>query len=652
MLEQISEAARMSIPVLEVLLVEDNDAHVQLIRRALMPERDKYNLTIAGTLAEARKTLERASPHLMIADYLLPDGKGTELLPADPVRLTFPVSILTGHGDEKVATAAMKAGAIDYIVKSVEIFADMPHIIDRTLREWHHITRRRQAERMVKKLSQAIEQAGESILITDRDGIIEYVNPAFEKITGYCSEEVIGQTPRLLKSGSQDARFYEEMWDTISSGQVWEGKVIDRKKDGSLYPAKLTISPILGEFGDITHYTHFVGIHSDLTDLESIEQQFYQAQKMEAIGTLVGGIAHNFNNALAGMTGNLYLAKKKVQHIPDVAAKLATVEQLAFGAADMIQQLLTFARKGVVSRQEMPLTRLTREILKLLRASVPENIILQQDICTERLQIYGDASQIHQLLINLINNARDAVEGGESPCICVRLEAFHPDAAFIEAHTGCRDEMYAHLSIEDNGCGISEDHIEHLFEPFFTTKEVGKGTGLGLSMVFGTVKIHHGFVEVKSEEGRGSTFHIWLPLLQSKEVAHSPPRQEAVARGQGELILLVDDDLQLLETAREVLESIGYRVLTATNGRQAVEIFEASSESIGLCIFDIVMPCMGGDKAAESVRQIDPHAKIIFSTGYDDRLRSSMEGETVISKPFPIEEMSHLIRKHLNSGNS
>jgi len=227
------------------------------------------------------------------------------------------------------------------------------------------ISARKKNEMELRKLSSATEQAGESIVITDRDGNIEYVNPAFEKITGYSAEEAIGQTPRILKSGNQDAAFYEKMWKTITSGVIWHGKVVDRRKDGSFFPAMLTISPITDEHGKITH---FVGLHADLTEQENLEQQFHQAQKMEAIGTMVGGIAHNFNNMLAGMSGNLYLAKQHVKGDADVMQKLANVDDLSMRAADLIEQLLTFARKGIVCMKAMPLTPFYKETIKFLRS--------------------------------------------------------------------------------------------------------------------------------------------------------------------------------------------------------------------------------------------------------------------------------------------
>jgi len=370
---------------------------------------------------------------------------------------------------------------------------------------------------------------------------------------------------------------------------------------------------------------------------------------MEAIGTLVGGIAHDFNNMLAGMTGNLYLAKQRTHDMPDVVQRLANIEQLSFRAAEMIQQLLAFARKSMVSMKTIPFTPFIKETLKLLRPSVPENIGLHQDICSESLTITGDATQLHQLLMNLVNNARDAVETVDAPTITVRLDVFHADDIFLETHAYFTAGLYAHLSVEDNGCGIPEHQIEHLFEPFFTTKEQGKGTGLGLAMVFGAVKTHHGFVEVDSREGQGSTFHVYLPLLEPEEIVSTSVQEDAIAEGHGELIMLVDDEQHIIETGKEVLQSLGYKVLTATDGRQAVELYKAHADAIDLCIFDIVMPVMGGDAAAQQIRQIKPDVKIIFATGYDKNLQTDMQHEAVLSKPFSIAEMSQLIRQQLDS---
>ncbi|MDQ6950027.1 MAG: PAS domain S-box protein [Mariprofundales bacterium] len=511
------------------------------------------------------------------------------------------------------------------------------------------ISIRRRDEESLRKLSSAIEQAGESVLITDKAGIIEYVNPAFVKITGYSAEEAIGQTPRILKSGNHDATFYASMWQSISRGCVWHGKVIDKRKDGSYFPAMLTISSILNENDEITH---FVGLHADLTEQENLEQQFYQAQKMEAIGTLVGGIAHDFNNILAGMTGNLYLAKQRVKNDPDILNKLTTVEQLSMRAADMIAQLLTFARKGIIRMKAMPLTPLIKESMKFLRTSTPENIAMHEYICSDTLPIKGDATQLHQVLMNLINNACDAVEGVDDPCITIRLKMFSPDKDFAKAHPDATAASYVHLSVEDNGCGIPKPLHEHLFEPFFTTKEQGKGTGLGLSMVYGAITSHHGFVELDSAPNKGAAFHIYLPLLEQQQASElTTPAQTEASAGHGELILLADDECCVRETTAEVLEMLGYEVLEATDGLKALELCEKRRDDISLALLDVVMPHCGGMQLAEKIRAFQPDMPVIFMTGYDKQHvlggDAPLANSEILTKPVNFDDLSHRIRQLL-----
>jgi len=510
----------------------------------------------------------------------------------------------------------------------------------------HDVSERKRAEALVNKLSKSIEHAGESFLITDSQGIIEYVNPAFTKITGYPAEEAIGQSPRILKSGKQDDLFYSDMWNIISAGRSWSGKVIDRRKDGRFYPAMLNIAPIMDADGVITHY---VSSHTDISELENMEHQFHQAQKMDAIGTLVGGIAHDFNNVLAGMNGSLYLAKQHARDNPEVVYKLESIEQLSFRAADMIKQLLTFARKDQVSMKRFRLNSFIKETLKFLRTSVPEDIEIHQDICSEPLMVNADATQLHQVLMNLVNNACDALESVEKPCISIQTDICDVDQEFLKSHSYFEVGPYAHVSVQDNGSGIPADIIKHLFEPFFTTKEQGKGTGLGLAMVFGAVKTHNGYVLVDSVEGQGTVFHIYIPLLAVDGDDTATPEPDRVIMGEGETILLVDDEENILGSGKEVLESLGYQVLTASNGQQAIDMYKTASSTVSLVILDVVMPVMGGIDAAEHIRRMGSDVKVMFSTGYDKNARGNLEDEAVLSKPFAVAEMSRLIREVLQT---
>ena len=511
------------------------------------------------------------------------------------------------------------------------------------------ITARKLVEQRLRKLSLAIEQMCESVIIVDRSGTIEYVNRAFTQITGYSVDETLGKKTSMLKSGKQSSGFYKQMWLEISSGRKWSGSVVDRHKDGSLYPALLSIAPIIDESGDITHY---VGILQDMTEHDMLEEKFRQAQKMEALGTLVGGIAHDFNNMLAGMTGNLYLARMKLKEMPDVDIKLQRVEELSFRASEMIQQLLTFARKGLVDMKPFGLTSFIKDVSKLSEASIPKSISFDLNLCSEELVVQGDATQLQQVMMNLLNNAQDAVSGVEKPRIHLRLNEYDADQSFIDKHPDIGTHLFAHMVVEDNGCGIEGNDQAHVFEPFYTTKEVGVGTGLGLSMAYGAIDKHGGLIEIESTPEQGTAVHIYLPLKAELALIEVGQDNDEVIDGKGELILVVDDNANVRSTAREVLENIGYRILEAKDGLDAVNVFSEQRNNIALVLMDIVMPRMGGVKASEQIRVIKPDVHIVFATGYDkdETLQNEMPvaGQIILSKPYSISILSRILRDQLD----
>ena len=510
------------------------------------------------------------------------------------------------------------------------------------------LTARKRAEAKMRRYAQALEQSGEAIVITDVDGAIEHINAAYSEITGYSAKEAVGKNPRMLKSGSQNARFYEKMWHTLLKGEVWQGKVINRRKSGDHYPAMLTISPIRDDAGKTVNY---IGVQQNLEKFEELEAQFHQSQKMEAIGTLVGGIAHDFNNNLAGITGNLYLAKKAAKKLPDVVKRLESVEKLSFSAAATIQQLLTFSRKGIVQMNPISITSFLKESIKLNQISLPESIDLQLQVIDADLHVNGDINQLQQLLLNLINNACDAVEGRDSPTIQIRLEHFEADNAFMEQHENITESKFACISVIDNGAGIAADDLEHIFEPFFTTKSVGRGTGLGLAMVYGSVKTHGGAVNVQSTPGSGTRVDVYLPLLESDDAVALTELNDEVIHGNGETILLVDDNETVLNTGSDVLTGMGYKVMTAVDGRDAVEVYNAHGQEIDMVILDVVMPRLSGPEALAAIKEVNPDVKVIFATGYDKLSTLGMDkskiDEKIISKPFAVSLLSQMIREVL-----
>jgi len=513
------------------------------------------------------------------------------------------------------------------------------------------VTERRQREEQLRKLIRAIEYAGESIIITDAEGRIEYVNPAFTRIAGYEPAEVLGLKPSILKSGKQDEQFYAELWQTLSSGQQWSGTLIVRRKSGEFYPASMTASPIFGENGEITNY---VGIQQDISEQQMLETQLRQAQKMESLGTLVGGIAHDFNNILAGMTGNLYLLRKALADMPDVTRRISAIEKLGYRAAEMISQMLTFARKDSIEMHDFSLTSFIKEAFKLARVTIPETVTIETSFDTEEMMIQGNTTQLQQVLFNLLGNARDAVEECPEPRISLFLERLgEAPEDLAQRFPRIEGKPLAHFCIADNGVGIDREDVERIFEPFFTTKGVGKGTGLGLAMVYGSIRRHNGVVEVQSEKGEGTEVHIYLPLVVgiSGSDSETTPGGMEIPDSAGTTVLLADDDNDVRETVAEVLRSLDYTVLTVENGEAACRRFEGMPGEVDLVILDLVMPVMGGSEAAERIRQLRPDVPIVFATGYD-KSKAIDAGRlprrsAVLSKPFQVSELAHVIDRLL-----
>ncbi|MDX8381215.1 MAG: MASE3 domain-containing protein [Ghiorsea sp.] len=486
------------------------------------------------------------------------------------------------------------------------------------------------------------------IFYKDKEGFYLGCNHAFCEFIGKKSpDEVIGVTDYDLFDKDIAGSFREKDASMLTQSAPQRNEEWVAYPDGRRVLLDTLKTPYLTNEGELIG---LIGVSRDITAYKELEGKFLQAQKMEALGTLVGGIAHDFNNMIAAITGNLYLAKKRSTDLLYVEEKLDNIEKVSFSAADMIKQLLSFARKSRVEIKPLQLTPLVKETIQFMHSTIPENFTIQQNIGSVPLLINGDGTQLHQVLMNLVSNASDALEGSKSPCISIKLKAFHANKKFTQAHPDLHAKEYAHLSVEDNGEGIAESAIEHLFEPFFTTKEQGKGTGFGLAMVFGAVETHQGAIDVESVTGQGTTFHIYLPILESAEVEKEvAPLDLKATDGYGELILLVDDQESILEMGQEVLVSLGYKVLTAKNGQEAIEMYKTHADEIKLIIIDVVMPIMGGDLASQNIRQINPNVKIIFSTGYDKDTQLNMVNETVISKPFSIVKISHVIRQQLDS---
>lgn len=509
------------------------------------------------------------------------------------------------------------------------------------------ITARKRAETELRRLAAAVEQSGEIIMITDAGGIIQYVNRAFERITGFSRREAVGQMPTILKSGEHNRPFYAELWRTISRGETWAGRLVNRRKDGSRLIEESTISPVFGADGGIVNY---VAAKRDITHELALEEQNRQMQKMEAIGQLTGGVAHDFNNLLQAINGYTDLAIMELPPQHPAHDFLEQARKAGQRAANLVQQLLLFSRRKIMQPKILNLNAVVADLLKMLERIIGEHIRIEWQPCREPCIINADGNMLDQVLMNLCVNARDAMESGG--VLTIETRAVLIDDGFCAVHAWARPGHFVLLDVTDTGCGMEQDTLEHIFEPFFTTRGRSGGTGLGLATVYGIVKQHDGMIDVYSEPEKGTTFKVYLPLCeQRKEGVDS--RIPMQAGGGRETILLAEDDEAVRELSRMILKGAGYTVLTAEDGEEAVAVFKRHADSIALLILDVVMPRLGGRGAFERIRALQPDIKSLFSSGYSESAIHTdfvlHEGLKLLQKPYAPNELLQAVRKALDS---
>jgi two-component system, cell cycle sensor histidine kinase and response regulator CckA len=508
------------------------------------------------------------------------------------------------------------------------------------------VSKRKRSEEAQRRLATAVEQVAEAIVITDAQGNIQYVNPACERITGYTREEFIGEKPSLLKRDDYGVALYEKLQETLSRGESWEGRLSKKRKDGTPYEEDVTISPVRDTSGRIIN---FVGIMRDVTQEVQLQKQLIQAQKMEAVGTLSGGIAHDFNNLLQVTLGysELLLADKR-EDDPE-CADLSKIFQAARSGAELVQRLLTFSRKVEPKPIPLNLNRRILQVEKLLRRTIPKMIDIQLDLSDDLADINADPTQMEQVLMNLALNGRDAMP--DRGKLTVGTKNVTLDDEYCRVHAGAKAGEYVLLTVSDTGHGMDKATIDHIFEPFFTTKALGRGTGLGLAMVYGIVKQHGGYISCYSEVEHGTTFNIYLPAIESQAEPEVDKTQVMPAFGT-ETILLVDDEEFVRDLGARILSKAGYNVLTATNGREALNLFEKEGTQISLVILDLIMPEMGGKECLKGLRKIDPQQKVLIASGLsaDPSTKEFVEmgARGFVSKPFKFKELLQQVRKALD----
>ncbi|HEX71937.1 MAG TPA: PAS domain-containing sensor histidine kinase, partial [Candidatus Hydrogenedentes bacterium] len=511
---------------------------------------------------------------------------------------------------------------------------------------YEDITERKRAEETLRKLSVAVEQSPACVVITDYEGAIEYVNPQFAALTGYSLDEVLGQNPRILKSGETSQEDYQELWDTIKAGREWHGEFHNKKKDGTLYWERALISPIRDDAGNITH---FIGLKEDITFQKILEDQLRQAQKMESVGRLAGGVAHDFNNMLQAILGYADLALDSLGLDHPARESIAEVQKAARRSADLTRQLLAFSRRQTIRPVILDLNNVVTGTLNMLRRLIGEHITLiwkpRMDLWTVKM----DPAQMDQVLVNLAANARDAITGVGN--LTIETENVTLDETYCETHAGCAAGDYVLLAVSDDGHGMDKQALGRIFEPFFTTKETGKGTGLGLAMVYGIVKQNHGFINVYSEPGKGTSFKIYLPRARALMQEQSVIADDRPVHGT-ETVLLVEDEEAILGFGKAILTQHGYTVLAARTPGEALALARRHEGPIHLLITDVVMPEMNGKELKDRLSEVLPDLKALYMSGYTANViaHHGIIDESVhfLAKPFSPKSLARIVREILD----
>lgn len=637
----------MSEP-LRLFLVEDDDDIAFLMRKSL--ERAGHTVTVCHAGADALIVLGHSQFDLVLLDQQLPDMSGTDLLEGlTREGIVTPVLMVTGVGDEKLASHVLRAGALDYIAKdrALTFLAELPKRVQESF------TRHRllQTNRL---LIAALESANDGILVTDLQGRIQHVNSAVERMFGYDRRDLIGNTPSMLKGDIHTKDFFAEMWATILNRQSWEGELINRRKDGTLIDISLTISPILDPQGQLTN---FVGIYRDISDRKNIERQLFHAQKMQSVGTLAGGVAHEFNNLLAGIQGYASLAQREKGLKDGIREFLDFIVQLSDRAANLTRQLLAFARKPALSRHPMSMQRMLESTAQLVKHSLNIEVELDIDPDAAPLMALADVNQLQQVVINLALNARDATPRTAHKPVAFRLRRQTPLGSIPAFPQNVPGGDYVVVEVQDFGQGMSPEVLGQAFDPFFTTKEVGQGTGLGLPVAFGIITGHQGFLTIESQINEGTLVRIYLPILpEATQVPRLSSDNQAVLepeRGPGRNILVIDDEQAVGDVVRRFLEIAGHQVSYCTSAAAGLAKLAGGMQP-DLIMLDLMIPLEDGPTNYRAFRERYPQIPVLVCTGLlQPNVAEALGADgavEILRKPFRMNELWYQVNKSLESG--
>jgi len=634
-----------STEVLNILLIED-DEDDYMITRALLSRAQTIDCDLdwADSYGEGIEAILGNAYDACLVDYRLGAQTGLDLLDEVNERggVRTPIILLTGQGDLEVDLHAMQAGAADYLSKD-EI--DAP-LLERSIR---YAVERREAEQRIREQAQLLDKARDAIMAYDMEGRVVYWNKSAERLTGWSEEDVIGETARerLYAADQQDK--LRSCYDTMLEEDEWTGELEMQNKEGDELIVESRWTLVRDSAGEPKHV---LVINTDITERKQLESQFLRSQRMESIGRLVGGIAHDLGNLLVPILLGVKVLMQRFGDDEKAERTLSMIQKSAERGSDMVEQVLAFARGVEGERVAIQPGAIIEEVEKITGETFPETVEVKTDVADDLTQIVGDATQIQQVLMNLSVNARDAMPDGGTLTVRAYDAEITPDDARknIDAEAG----DYVCIEVSDTGTGIPSDVVDKIFEPFFSTKPEGEGTGLGLSTAYSIVKSHNGFIDVDSADGEGTTFRVYLPMAEKDAERRASGDATELREGGGELVLVVDDEEFILDTAKETLEGAGYRAVTAGGAEEALEIMQEHGTEVDAVITDLRMPHINGFDLIRALCTDYPDLPIVAASGLaDGRTDEAVEAgaRTFLAKPFTAEKLQAALQEVLTTAD-
>jgi two-component system, cell cycle sensor histidine kinase and response regulator CckA len=619
---------------LRILHLEDEDDDAELVLRALSRDGLSHQITRVDTRAAFIAALQNAAPDVVIADYGLRGYNGGTAL-QDLLQHTpqIPCVFVSGTIGEEALVEILKAGATDYLLKGN--LTRLSSAVKRAYGEAQERAARDDAERRLREQAALLDNAQEAIIVEDLERHITYWNKGAERLYGYTSGEVVGREGSTVYVGSP--RELAEARAAVASDGTWAGVLHQRTRAGKEIAVR-SHRTLLRDDSGAAH--SMLVVNTDITEAHSLEAKFLRMQRLESLGFLVSGIAHDLNNVFSPMVIATHVLQGKVT---DERGKrmLEVLDASAVRATDLVRQMLTFARGTEGERLPLQPRQIVGELRKMMQESLPKSITIETEVADDVWNITADPTQVQQVLLNLCVNARDAMPAGGT--VVLKATNTTLDASYVSMRPDTRPGPYVIFSVKDNGTGIPPEVAGKIFEPFFTTKEEGKGTGLGLSTVAGIVKSHGGFVDVETVQDVGTTFRTYFPARPSTHTDASRPAAVAAAAsaGSGETVLFVDDEDAIRDVTREALEGCGYQVLTAADGAEAVAQYAMHRTEIAVVVTDMDMPVMDGASTIRALCRMDAGARVVGMSGLraNETLAVAAGAVGFLAKPYTVTEL-------------